>query len=128
MQIYAASVYVKRGREAEAEQYFRDLEPLLCAAPGYRGRQVLRARPGAFAEAVWAIDPDMGSRERHGPDGTQFITIEYWDRPDDRVAFVLSSAYRQTHVRLIRMLQPEHSHEFFDVVPVGDAVTITPAS
>ena len=46
----------------------------------------------------------------HGPQGTDFIVIEYWDSVDDRMTF---AKQRTGKSDFVTHLEPDHSHEFF---------------
>ncbi len=119
MVTYVATVWAKPGHENEVAAFYRDLEPLLKEAPGYRGRQILRARSGTMADALRtsmpAGPPAAGHAEPPGPAGTHFVMVERWDSVEQRIAFSRSSGRSR---QLLPHILPEHSHEFYeDITP-----------
>lgn len=120
MVTYIATVYAKPGHELEVTKFYQDLEPLLKAAKGYRGRQILRARPGTMeAEVRRVTPPEQLSAHRHesGPAGVHFILVEQWDSVADRVAFSRGASAARGR-DLFPHILPAHSHEFYeDVTP-----------
>ena len=120
MEIYIATVFAKLGHEDDVTRFYQGQEALLAKARGYRGRQILRARPGTMVAAVSKVmsKEDMARHaEAEGPQGVHFVIVEQWDSIDDRVAYsrsVDSSRMKE----LIPHLLPEHTHEYYeDVTP-----------
>ena len=119
MVTYIVTVRAKPGHEQDVTRFYRDLEPLMRAARGYRGRRILRARPGTMAEAVRsrASPEELARHPEHASSGTQFILIEEWDSIDERVEFSRSASANRGK-DLFPHILPEHSHEFYeDVTP-----------
>jgi quinol monooxygenase YgiN len=120
MVTYVATVYAKTGHEDEVAAFYQDLAPLSDRAKGFRGRQILKARPGTMVEAVLRImtaEELAGHREppHEEPQGVHFIIIETWDSVDDRIAFSRGLG-KARNKALFPHLLPEHSHEFYEDV------------
>jgi len=119
---YVASLYAKPGHELEVTKFYQDLEPLMRAAPGFRGRRILRARPGTMEAEVRRVTPPeelKGHAHESGPEGVHFVMVEHWDSVADRVAFS-RGASRARNKDLFPHLLPQHSHEFYeDVTPAA---------
>jgi hypothetical protein len=117
---YVVTVWAKPGHETDVTKFYQSLEPLLKEAPGYGGRQILRARAGTMAEAVRKVVP-AAELARHAeppaPNGTHFVIIEHWDRVDQRIAFSRGAAAARAR-ELMPHLLPDHTHEFYDEVRV----------
>ena len=117
---YVASLFAKPGHELAVTKFYQDLEPLMREAPGYRGRKILRARPGTMEAEVRRVTPPeelKGHAHEEGPAGVQFVMVEQWDSVADRVAFS-RGASRARNKDLFPHLLPQHSHEFYeDVTP-----------
>lgn len=121
MVTYVATVWAKPGQENEVTRFYQDLEPLMREAKGFRGRRILRASTGVFAEAIRrtmpAGAPAGGHAEPRDPAGTHFVMIEQWDSVDERIAFSRGAASGRNK-QLFPHILPEHSHEFYeDVTP-----------
>ena len=120
MVTYVASLYAKPGHELEVTKFYQDLEPLMKAAPGFRGRKILRARPGTMEAEVRRVTPPdqlKGHAHEGGPAGVHFIMVEQWDSVADRVAFSRGASAARNK-ELFPHLLPQHSHEFYeDVTP-----------
>ena len=124
MEIFIVHVSAKHGTEDAVAKYYADGEEILKTAKGYRGRKVFQAETGKMVEAVHrfytaeelANDPEPP----HGPQGTDFIVIEYWDSVDERMAF--SKAGKLDKKGLVVNLEPDHSHEFFK--EISDTVAV----
>ncbi len=115
---YVAILLAKPGHELAVTQFYQDLEPLMQAAPGYRGRKMLRARPGAMEAEVRRVTPPeelKGHGHEDGPAGVQFVMVEQWDSVAERIAFS-RGASRARSKDLFPHLLPQHSHEFYDDV------------
>ncbi|MSR08934.1 MAG: hypothetical protein EXR82_05295 [Gammaproteobacteria bacterium] len=117
---YVAILLAKPGHELAVTQFYQDLEPLMKAAPGYRGRKILRARPGVMEAEVRRVTPPeelKGHGHEDGPAGVQFVMVEQWDSVAERIAFS-RGASRARSKDLFPHLLPQHSHEFYeDVTP-----------
>lgn len=118
---YVASVFARPGHELEVTAFYRDIEPLLRTAPGFRGRRILRARPGTMEAEVRRVTPpeQLKGPAHAGPEGVHFLLVEQWDSVADRVAFSMGVA-RGRNKELFPHLLPQHSHEFYeDVTPAA---------
>lgn len=119
---YVAILFAKPGHELAVTKFYQDLEPLMREAPGFRGRRILRARPGVMEAEVRRITPPeelKGHAHEEGPAGVQFVMVEQWDSVADRVAFS-RGASRARNKDLFPHILPQHSHEFYeDVTPTG---------
>jgi len=118
MLTYIATVLAKPGHELEVTRFYQDLEPLLNEAKGYRGRTILRARPGTMEAEVRRVTPpaELAAHAREeGPAGVHFVIIEKWDSVAHRVAFS-RGASRARAKDLFPHLLPAHSHEFYEDV------------
>ncbi len=120
MVTYIASLLVRPGRELAVTRFYQDLAPLLQDAKGFRGRQLLRARPGTMEAEVRRVTPpeELAGHAHEGPEGVSFIIIEQWDSVADRVAFS-RGASRARARDLFPNLLPQHSHEFYEDVTSG---------
>jgi quinol monooxygenase YgiN len=121
MVTYVATVWAKPGHEQEVTRFYQDLEPLMREAKGFRGRQILRARPGTMAAAVRKVVP-AEEAARHAepePKGTHFVMVEQWDSVDDRVSFSRGASAGRSK-QLFPHILPEHSHEFYEDVTGTD--------
>ena len=118
MVIYIATVWAKPGHEDHVTRYYRDLEPLMRAAKGYRGRRILRAQPGTVLAAVsrFVSKEDLARHAEHaGPDGVHFVILEEWDSIEERVAFSRTAVAGRGEGLFAHIL-PQHSHEFYEDV------------
>lgn len=119
MVAFITCIYAKPGHELAVSKFYQDMEQGLKDAPGYRNRQILRARPGTIeAELRRVVPPEQLKGHAHsGPAGVHFVIVEQWDSVAERVAFTRGiSAGRSKE--LFPHLLPEHSHEFYeDVTP-----------
>lgn len=122
MHTYIATLFAKPGHELEVTRFYQELEPLLKAAKGYRGRTILRARPGTVEAEVRRVTPPeelKAHAHEEGPAGVHFVMIEQWDSVSDRIAFS-RGASRARSRELFPHLLPTHTHEFYeDVTPTG---------
>ena len=118
---YVATVWARAGHEQDVTRFYRDLEPLVQQAPGYRGRKILRARPGTMEAALRKlVSPEELAKhaEAAAPKGVHFVIVEQWDSVEERVAFSRSAASAHRGRDLFPYILPEHSHEFYeDVTP-----------
>ncbi|MGI9291201.1 MAG: hypothetical protein ACR2QG_07985 [Gammaproteobacteria bacterium] len=115
MELFIVHISAKHGSADSVAQYYADGEAEMKKAPGYRGRKIYQAETGKMVEAVHRFyTPDELARDPeppHGPQGTDFIIIEYWDSVDERMAF--AKQRKQDKKGLVIHLEPDHSHEFF---------------
>lgn len=122
MHTYIATLFAKPGHELEVTRFYQELEPLLKAAKGYRGRTILRARPGTVEAEVRRVTPPeelKAHAHEEGPAGVHFVMIEQWDSVSDRIAFS-RGASRARSRELFPHLLPTHTHEFYeDVTPTS---------
>ena len=51
METYIVTIFAKPGHEGDVARFYRDMEPLMRQAKGYRGRRIFKARTGAMAAA-----------------------------------------------------------------------------
>jgi hypothetical protein len=120
MEIYVATVLARQGHEEEVTRFYTGQEESLRGVKGFRGRQILRARPGTMLEAVKKVlteEEIARHAEAEGPDGVQFIIIEQWDSIDEKTTYSRSIDTGRMK-DLIPHLLPEHSHEYYeDVTP-----------
>ena len=120
MVTYVATVYAKKGHEDQVASFYQDLAPLSGEANGFRGRQILQARPGTMVDAVLRImtaEELAGHKEppHEEPEGVHFIIIESWDSVEDRITFSRGLG-KERNKALFPHLLPEHSHEFYEDV------------
>ena len=120
MVTYVATVYAKNGHEDQVAAFYQELAPLSAQAEGFRGRQILRARPGTMVEAVLRImtPQELAAHKEpphEEPQGVHFIIIETWDSVDERIAFSRGLG-KERNKALFPHLLPEHSHEFYEDV------------
>ena len=116
MVTYIATVYAKPGHELQVTKFYQDLEPLLKEAKGFRGRQMLRARPGTMeAEVRRVVPPQELKGHPEDQPGVHFVLIEQWDSVADRIAFSRGASAGRTR-ELFPHLLPEHTHEFYEDV------------
>jgi len=116
---YVVSMLAKPGHELAVTKFCQDLEPVMREAPGFRGRRILRARPGTLEAEVRRVTPPEelkgGHAHAEGPAGVHFVMVEQWDSVADRVAF--SRGVSRTRSKdLFPHLLPQHSHEFYEDV------------
>lgn len=117
MVTYIATIYAKPGHEEAVTRFYQDMEPLLAAARGYKGRHLMRARPGTLEAEVRRVTPPevlkAHAHETAAPEGVHFVMIEHWDSVADRVAFARgASAGRGKD--LFPHILPQHTHEFYE--------------
>lgn len=115
MELFIVHISAKHGHEDAVARHYIDGEADMKNAKGYRGRKVFQAETGKMVEAVHrfytseelAADPEPP----HGPQGTDFVVIEYWDSVDDRMTY--SKNRSGSKADFVTHLEPDHSHEFF---------------
>lgn len=120
MVTYIATVWARPGHEQEVTKFYQELEPLMREASGYRGRRILRARPGTMATAIRKVvsAEELARHPEPEPKGTHFIMVEQWDSVEERIAFSRGASAGRAKALFPHIL-PEHSHEFYeDVTPV----------
>lgn len=119
---YIVTVWAREGREQDVTKFYQDLEPVMRQAKGYRGRRILRGRPGTMEAAVRnLVSAEELARhaEAAGPKGVHFVVIEQWDSVEERVAFSRSASASRGR-ELFPNILPEHTHEFYeDITPAG---------
>jgi heme-degrading monooxygenase HmoA len=117
MQTYIVQVVAKPA----GTRFYRDVEPVLRKAKGFRGRKIYRGQTGAMATAVrklyTAEELAKHAEPPHEDPGTQFVIVEQWDSLDDRMHFT-KHGEGPSSKDLIPHLLPAHSHEFFEDVSV----------
>jgi len=121
METYIATLFAKHGHEEEVTRFYRDMQPMYEEAAGFRGRQLLRAEPGAMFAAVrpYLTEEQLAAGgERGHPEGVHFVIIEQWDSRDDRVRFSRSLDKSRSQ-SLYPHLLPQHTHEFYHDVTDG---------
>ena len=121
MELYITTIFAKNGHEDAVAQFYQEQDEELKEAKGFRGRQIMRARPGTMAAAVTKVmsAEDIAKHaEAAGPDGVHFVIIEQWDSIDDKTTY--SRAIDGGRNRdLIPHLLPEHMHEYYDDITPG---------
>ncbi|MDJ0927298.1 MAG: hypothetical protein QNJ73_06550 [Gammaproteobacteria bacterium] len=118
MEIYVATMFAKHGSEDEVMRFYQDLEPQLRAATGYKGRHILRAKPGTLFDIVkdYFTEEQLAQNpEPPHPEGVHFVMVEMWDSAEDRVRFSRGQDKARAQ-QLIPHLLPQHTHEFYDDV------------
>ena len=116
MEIYITTIFAKHGHEDQVAQFYKDQEDELKNAKGYRGRTIMKARPGTMVAAVKKVlteEEIARHSEAAGPDGVHFVIIEKWDSVDDKTAYSRSIDSGRNR-DLIPHLLPEHTHEYYD--------------
>ena len=115
MELFIVHISAKPGHAEDVARFYAEGDELMKAAKGFRGRKIYQAETGKMVEAVHRFyTPDELARDpepAHGPQGTDFIVIEYWDSVDERMEY--SKARTQDKSGLVVHLEPDHSHEFF---------------
>ena len=115
MELFIVHVSAKHGHEEDVARFYAEGDELMKDAKGFRGRKIYQAETGKMVEAVKRFyTPEELARDPeppHGPQGTDFIVIEYWDSVDERMAH--SKDRKQDKSGLVVHLEPDHSHEFF---------------
>ena len=108
------------GKEDFISDFYPALQPEYDAAKGFRGRQILRARPGTMADALRKVmtPEQMAQHPEPEDDGSiHFIIIEKWDSIEDRMAFSATQD-KSRNAQLFPNLKPAHSHEYYtDITP-----------
>jgi heme-degrading monooxygenase HmoA len=122
MVTYVATLYAKHGSETDVAQFYQDMEAQLNAAPGFRQRTILRAKPGtmfAIVKPMLSEEQLASNREPPHPEGVHFVMIEEWDSAEDRVKFSRGQD-KSRAAKLYPHLLPQHTHEFYeDISPAS---------
>lgn len=104
------------GKEDAVAEFYTSLQPEYEKAKGFRGRQILRARPGTMADALRKVmTPEQMARhpEPENDGSVHFIIIEKWDSIEDRMAFSATQD-KSRNAELFPNLKPQHTHEYYD--------------
>ena len=120
MVTYITTIFARLGHEDDVTKFYVDQQASLGEVKGFRGRQILRARPGTMLAAVKKVlsaEEMARHAEAEGPAGVHFVIIEQWDSVDEKT--VHSRSQDSGRMRdLIPHLLPEHTHEYYeDVTP-----------
>jgi len=120
MENFVITLTAKPGKADAVSQFYLDMQPAYVNAKGFRGRQILRARPGAMADALRKVmTAEQMAQHPHPPeDGSvHFIIIEKWDSIADRMAFS-ATLDKSRNAELFPNLMPQHTHEYYlDISP-----------
>ena len=115
MQMYIATLWAKHGTEDEVTRFYQEMEEQMQAAPGFKGRQIFRAKPGMMFEIVKQfVSEEEIAAAKEGPhaEGVHFVIIEQWDQAEDRIRFS-RSLDKARSAALYPNLLPQHTHEFY---------------
>jgi heme-degrading monooxygenase HmoA len=114
--IYVASIWAKPGEEEAVSDQYRKMAELLKTVDGYKGGHMLRARNGAFIDAVRKVRdlPANNPEEEHGPEGTNFVIVEIWESDEARAKLSSVPGYAPIHQATVPHLLPQHTHEFYE--------------
>jgi heme-degrading monooxygenase HmoA len=121
MENFVITLTAQPGKEDVITQFYVELQPEYAQAKGFRGRQILRARPGTMAEHLRKVmtPEQMAQHPEPEDDGSvHFIIIEQWDSIDDRMAFSATQD-RSRNAALFPNLKPAHTHEYYDDITPG---------
>jgi hypothetical protein len=121
MEIYITTIFAKHGHEDDVAKFYADQEAELKTAKGFRGRKIMRARPGTMVAAVKKVlsEEEIAKHsEAAGPDGVHFVIIEEWDSIDDKMTYSRSIDSGRNR-DLIPHLLPEHTHEYYEDITPG---------
>ena len=116
METYILSLLIKPGHEQEVTDYYRSMEEDMQAADGFRGRKIYLAQRGRMASELLTVytrdelakDPEPP----HEDAGTQLIIVESWDTSKQRLQFSRNTSGPRK-AKIVPLLLPDHSHEFF---------------
>ena len=121
MEQFIVYVTAKHGHEEDVANFYRDNESFLKTAKGYHGRKIYQAETGKMVEAVhrFYTPEELAAHPEppHGPQGTEFIIVEFWENVDDRMDFSKNHMADRTR-ELVQHLDPAHSHEFYKDISV----------
>ena len=139
---YVAILFARPGHELAVTKFYQDLEPLLREAPGYRGRKMLRARPGVMEAEVRRVTPPeelKGHAHEEGRDVERVVFGEvrnpgaYAVQKDTTVLQALSLAGGVTEhaatnrIKVVRLFDGQKRDvkvKLTDVVRPGDTVVV----
>ncbi len=120
MVTYIATLFAKVGSEDEVAKFYQDMEPQMSTAQGFKGRQIMRAKPGTMFSIVknYLSEEDLArASEAPHAEGVHFVMIEKWETAEDRVKFSRSQD-KSRAASLYPHLLPQHTHEFYeDITP-----------
>jgi heme-degrading monooxygenase HmoA len=120
MENFVITFTAQPGKEDIVARFYTELQPQYDAAKGFRGRQILQARPGTMANALRKVmtEEQMAQHPEPESDGSvHFIIIEKWDSIEDRMAFS-ASMDKSRNAELFPNLKPQHTHEYYtDITP-----------
>jgi len=115
MENFVITFSTKPGKEDAVTKFYVEMQPDYDKAKGFRGRQILRARPGTMANALSKVmtAEQMAKHPAPANDGSvHFVIIEKWDSIDDRMAFS-ATIDKSRNAELFPNLLPEHTHEYY---------------
>jgi hypothetical protein len=121
MEHFVVTMTAQPGKEDVIADFYTSVQPEYDAAKGFRGRTILRARPGTMAENLRKVmtPEQMAQHPAPADDGSvHFIIIERWDSIDDRMAFSATQD-KSRNAQLFPNLKPAHSHEYYDDITPG---------
>ena len=116
MENFVITLTAQPGKEDVISDFYTSLQPEYDAAKGFRGRTILRARPGTMVEHLRKVmtAEQIAQHPEGETDGSvDFIIIERWDSVDDRMAFSASQD-KTRNATLFPNLKPAHTHEYYD--------------
>jgi heme-degrading monooxygenase HmoA len=120
MENFVITFSSKPGKEDAVADFYVSQQAEYDKAKGFRGRQILRARPGTMADALRKVmTPEQMAQHPEPPnDGAiHFIIIEKWDSIEDRMAFS-ATMDKSRNAELFPNLLPKHTHEYYtDITP-----------
>ena len=120
MENFVITFTAKAGKEDIVADFYTEMQPQYESAKGFRGRQILQARPGTMADALRKVmtPEQMAQHPEPADDGSvHFIIIEKWDSIEDRMAFS-ETMDKSRNAGLFPNLKPEHTHEYYtDITP-----------
>jgi len=115
MENFVITFSAKPGKADAVSRFYLDMQPVYEQAKGFRGRQILRARPGTMADALRKVmtAEQMAQHPHPHDDGcVHFIIIEKWDSIEDRMAFS-ATLDKSRNAELFPNLMPQHTHEYY---------------
>ncbi len=118
METFVVTFTAKPGTEQQVADFYINQQAEYEAAPGFIGRRLLQARTGTMVAAVKArlSEEEMAKHpepHHHDEPTTHFVIIEEWESVDARMDFSMSRD-RSREKGLFPLLEPQHSHEFYD--------------
>lgn len=116
--VYCVTLSAKEGSADAVSDNLRRTATFLKTVPGYRSGHFLRARNGAFMDAVFALKGTERPAGEDHDEGTHFILVEIWESDEARAKLSSVPGYGDLHKDLVQYLLPAHTHEFYeDLVP-----------